>query len=828
MRLFVRNFLLFLFLILSFFFFTSFSFAATTSFRSANIITTDGSTPYANLTNCSATDNNTCDRTLSSSYGNLYFRDFGNYTDFGIPLGSTITKVRIKVTGKTTASLYVGLSSGQIFSSNCQSPSDLWILWQLNSSAINTQNFVTNVIQNGSAQAVRSNCLSFYNFESKSFVFKINYSSGNNWSANIDNFEIAFDYDPPTIPTPTPTPIPVPTSIPTLTPTLIPSSAPTFTPIPTPTPAPKTPLILIPGIGGSELKVNEMKIWAEDNGHGGIFNYLYPENEKVWLNELKAGEFGDDDYFDVLRMKIDGVTSEVNLGLTGNLIARAYQGTVDFFITNGYELNKTLFLFPYDWRKDISGTKDLLNEKIWQIKNQTGSAKVDIVAHSMGGLVARNYIADASRASNVRKLFTLGTPYLGSVDSLRAIRYGNCLTMRELKDFPICIGLNPLEVKDVVRNMISGYELVPSKAYFNFYSGEDNSHPYPYKAETGFLNYAQIKALLTGFGHNTALFNPSEVFHLLDNNLSSTNGVDVMLIAGSGKNTLGQIIEEKNHKDMLYVNGDGTVPLFSASVIDYKKSLVLLGNAKVFYTNQDHGNLVVSGPALNLVKNILNNSDQLPDGVSITPYSFSGVSVSVHSPVKISVYDSSENHTGTTVGEDFETNIPGSGYDTLDDAKFIFLPQNGKYTVKMSATDKGSFDFKIRKYENDILSKETLYEDIPLTNFTKAEVKLDMSSEESPAILLDEDGNGTIDQEINPVLSQIPTPMAIAKLNQTLTKNEINNVSNQTTDVAGVSDMADKNIDKDNRFALGMIALSSIMTLLLSGVIILIFLKKFW
>ncbi|MDP2671882.1 MAG: hypothetical protein Q8O68_00025, partial [Candidatus Daviesbacteria bacterium] len=345
--------------------------------------------------------------------------------------------------------------------------------------------------------------------------------------------------------------------------------------------------------------MNEMKVWAEDNGHGGIFNYLYPKDENIWLNESKMGESGEDDYYDVLRMKLDGITSEVNIGLTGNLIVRAYQGAIDFFTSNGYTLNKDFFLFPYDWRKDISLTAPLLDQKISEIKKLTGSAKVDIVAHSMGGLVARNYIADASKALNVRKLFTLGTPHLGSVEFLKALKYGICLK------YPVgsyCLSLATSEMKDIIQNMIGGFELAPSQTYFSFYSGQDNQHPYPYRTEDGGLNYNQIKGLLTGFNHNTSLFTPAETFHNLDGLLSNTNGVDVILIAGSGKNTLGQIIEEKNYKDMIYINGDGTVPLMSASLVDYSKSLVLLGDALVFYTNQDHGEIVSPGPALQLIK----------------------------------------------------------------------------------------------------------------------------------------------------------------------------------------------------------------------------------
>ncbi len=757
MRLFARSFLSFSFFLLFSFLFTSIALAVTTPFRSANIIETkilSGTSAYVNLDNCSETDGLTCDKPLGTGTVDLYFRDFGTYEDFGMPSNAGITKIRIRATGKTNLITYAGLTVSNPFvwpftTSNCQYPSDLWTLWDLLSNTIKSKLFITNVINTGTVtQAISGNCLSSSFFENKELRLKINGSSpSTQWSANIDNLEIAFDYDAPITPTPTPTPTP----------------APTPTPTPTPTPILKVPLILIPGIGGSELKTDEMKVWAEDNGHGGKFNYLYPKDETVWLNEGKATEFGEDDYFDVLRMKTDGINSEVNLGLTGNLVSRAYQGAIDFFTSNGYELNKDFFLFPYDWRKDISGTKDLLDEKIQEIKSQTGSQKVDILAHSMGGLVARSYISDLGKAKNVRKLFTLGTPHLGSVGSLKNLRYGGCLTkqgiLSKLADFNVCFGLIPSETNDVVRNMISVFQLVPSRTYFDFYSGQDNQHPYPYKNDSDKLNYNQTKEMLQGYGHNSSLFNYSENFHSLDEKLPDTNGVDITLIAGSGQPTLGQIIEKSSWKDIGIINGDKTVPLFSASLIDEGNDKSLLGSeAKVFYTNQDHGGLVASGSALNLVKNILDDNSDLPVGISDKPYSLPLFwwLFSKHSPVDMNIYDSENNHTGPTA-DGFEANIPGSSYDTLGDEAFILIPDNGTYSVKFEATGNGSFDFRVRKFENENISQEILYDDVPLTISTKAELTFNTSSSENPIMHVDEDGNGTTDKEVNSHTSSNPT-----------------------------------------------------------------------
>ncbi len=533
-----------------------------------------------------------------------------------------------------------------------------------------------------------------------------------------------------------------------------------------PPPPTKTPLILIPGIGGSELKTSEDVFWNMDNGHGGIFNYAYPAGEKVWVNTIEAAKPGNDDYFDILRMRGDGINSEANLQLTGDLFSGAYQGLIDFFTSNGYTLNQDLFVFPYDWRKDVALTTPLLDQKITEIKNQTGTNKVDIVAHSMGGLIARNYISDPNRALNVRKLFTLGTPHLGSVRFLKNLEYGDCLTVFEQLSNPICLGVSSSEVKDVIQNSIGGYQLNPTQKYFDFYNGNSNIYPLPFNDSAdidnngigGPLNYDQIKSLLTNLGHNTSLFTPTETFHNLDNNLSNTNGVETYIISGSGLSTLGQIIEKNmidfagitlKKKDELIINGDETVPLYSASLNDPFRNLSFSGNASIYYTKQKHSSLVSNGSALNLVKNILAGDSQIPNGVSSTPFPLNGHQLSVHSPVNIHVYDSNGNHTGPTSDGDFEANIPDSSYDSLDDAKFIFLPDNGTYRINFEATDNGSFDFKIRNYQNDQITEAIIYRNIPLTNTTKAQTFFITSFDPFP-ILIDSDGNSIFDSQVGP------------------------------------------------------------------------------
>lgn len=531
-------------------------------------------------------------------------------------------------------------------------------------------------------------------------------------------------------------------------------------------PVTKTPVIFIPGIGGSELKVASETNWSAPDGHGGNYENVFKKDEAVWMNLIAAANplHPHDDYFDVLRMENDGLTSTADIQTTDRILSEAYANTIKHFTDNGYVLGEDLFVFPYDWRQDVTLSSELLDLKVDQIRESVGSQKVDLVAHSMGGLVARSYISNQENSIKVRKLISLGSPYLGAVKFLKALREGICLSKSDVLTNP-CIGVNSKEVHDLLQNMIGGYELAPSEKYYEFYSGIEN-YPTPIldsrdldnNKVTGQLNYEQTKQLLANLDHNTGLFNPAEEFHYLDNQLVYSNGVEIFLIVGSGKDTLGQIIEKSEtnfegistpYTEPLLINGDGTVPLYSASLQDEERGLNFLnGNAKVYYTNQSHEGLVNHGPALNLTTNILTDNSSIPLGVSNNPKKLTGKLLGIFSPVNIHVYDTSGNHTGLISDGDYEVQIPGSSYETLGDAKYIFLPDDGVYTVIFDATDEGSFDFKIQSYIDNQLTKTVIYDDIPLTHSTHGVAMYDSISTLTPLIKLDHDGNGSEDSQV--------------------------------------------------------------------------------
>ncbi|MFE7269096.1 esterase/lipase family protein [Streptomyces sp. NPDC057623] len=63
---------------------------------------------------------------------------------------------------------------------------------------------------------------------------------------------------------------------------------------------------------------------------------------------------------------------------------------------------------------DIRAAAELLGRHIEGICERTGSRQVDIVGHSLGGLIARYYVQRLGGDLRVRTLVTLGTPHSGT------------------------------------------------------------------------------------------------------------------------------------------------------------------------------------------------------------------------------------------------------------------------------------------------------------------------------------------------------------------------------------------------------------------------------
>ncbi len=78
---------------------------------------------------------------------------------------------------------------------------------------------------------------------------------------------------------------------------------------------------------------------------------------------------------------------------------------------------------------DISDFAQQLSDRIDTVLETTGAAKLDIVAHSMGGIVSRYYLTVLGGEDKVGTLITLGSPHHGS----RLARFAPGVNTRQMR-----------------------------------------------------------------------------------------------------------------------------------------------------------------------------------------------------------------------------------------------------------------------------------------------------------------------------------------------------------------------------------------------------------
>jgi pimeloyl-ACP methyl ester carboxylesterase len=134
----------------------------------------------------------------------------------------------------------------------------------------------------------------------------------------------------------------------------------------------------------------------------------------------------------------------------------------------------TFYVFPYDWRRDNVESAQLLFRRIEELKQKLGrpDLRFNIVAHSMGGLVAR-YAAmygDAGLSEDgaapqptwagghhIKKIFMFGTPNEGTMEAFATLLEGYSINEGLRRRIRL---LNKLSREDAV-TIPSIYQLLP-------------------------------------------------------------------------------------------------------------------------------------------------------------------------------------------------------------------------------------------------------------------------------------------------------------------------------------------------------------------------------
>ncbi|MCC2671450.1 MAG: esterase, partial [Armatimonadetes bacterium] len=355
----------------------------------------------------------------------------------------------------------------------------------------------------------------------------------------------------------------------------------------------RVPLIYLPGFGASEL------VYDDGSGTSPLPNAFPNHLLKRFFRLLNGGSLRTPDPR-ILQFTQDGEPRVVasSLSVRSGGILRipkpgqdAQRDLLDKLHADGWNVRA----LSYDFRHSVRRNAALLEQYL--DTNYPGQ-RVDIVAHSMGGLVAKQYLHSRPYDHRVRNLIMVGTPHLGAPKALAVLRYGDKLAI-DVMDTELIAKADPCFVRRAMHNWPGAYNLLPSRMYFATGTGE------------GYLEELR-GADLNGDGASSRIDDFDETIQILKTSLERNRScklnagppprddpppyetlapalldaecVDfhdtldvwerppdcrVYMIAGKNKSTLQRLQESKSGgpKMVRDLQGDGTVPLRSALAV---------------------------------------------------------------------------------------------------------------------------------------------------------------------------------------------------------------------------------------------------------------------
>ena len=249
----------------------------------------------------------------------------------------------------------------------------------------------------------------------------------------------------------------------------------------------RNPVIVIHGLLGAKLtdQASKQNIWGDFSyqaiSDGRNFDRLaHPMQPGKPLNALRN------------EVRSSGVLEQSSVRVLGmNFYIDNYDILLDVLKKCGYQPEvdplprekhfPSLFVFHYDWRRDISeNARDLGEfirkkkavlqkqyETIYQLRDYP--VRFDLIGHSMGGLVARYYVMYGGKpmpekesapwpvtwagAENISKVIMIGTPNAGYADTLLELNRGLRL-----------VSAAPVYPKALIGTFVSFYQMLPDPA----------------------------------------------------------------------------------------------------------------------------------------------------------------------------------------------------------------------------------------------------------------------------------------------------------------------------------------------------------------------------
>ncbi|MEK4814122.1 MULTISPECIES: lipase/acyltransferase domain-containing protein [Bacillus] len=484
----------------------------------------------------------------------------------------------------------------------------------------------------------------------------------------------------------------------------------------------KRQIIIIPGIMGSKLKEQALTLWLP-HVQAILEMNLY---EKLKYNNKKPKEN---------RLIADG--------LLGPFYGRLKTCLEDY----------ALYVdeFAYDWRIDNNKHLEDLEKLIESRKEEVD--ETIIVAHSMGGLIAKaclNNFAGKESIEKVKKLITMGTPWAGAPSAYKALRHGDGFPRDRVPTI-----LSAKKAKEIVYNFASVYQLLPNMKYM---------HNYDKKSKLPFTEY-DGKVMKSWEDVYSDIYMPLlknndvdfvDAFNSFVKLINADINIEHHEIIGYGKGTYCAFERDKKEKTKaIFGDGDGTVPLTSAESSTPNK----------YYVNGGHQFLPNNSIVLDIVRGVIhgddikNTEDYLVHQKFKEKYisNFKAKVIKVACPVLVSLSDS--NH-GVLYGSaesllnendnnwfDDQSNRDDIEVTYIDDTTYILLPYEDEKELEskmpdkivIEAYDEGATSISIEEYKEGKVTEINTYDSFIIDQNKTVEVTLPLKSSDSRLSII-EDG----------------------------------------------------------------------------------------
>ena len=177
------------------------------------------------------------------------------------------------------------------------------------------------------------------------------------------------------------------------------------------------PVIIVPGITATHL-IDEYPV-----GHDNVWSLISKDYDRVALHPD--------------NIKYEAV--EPARISPGHIFEVAYKELTEelrYNLKEKEDLVVPVYPFGYDWRMPLEITEQKLGYFIDEVIGRTkllrhyhedgyaANPKVNLIGHSMGGLVIAGYLADKGKKALVNKVVTLATPFLGSFEAVMKLATG--------------------------------------------------------------------------------------------------------------------------------------------------------------------------------------------------------------------------------------------------------------------------------------------------------------------------------------------------------------------------------------------------------------------